>query len=303
MSESNLSSLVVRAQTGDRAAYDDIVLRFQDMAVGYASALLGDFHLAEDAAQEAFVGAWTELPRLHEPAAFPGWFKRIVFMRCSRVLRKRQPVAIEHAAAESLVTAKSHMAAESLVTADPGEELESREEKTRVMGAIGRLPDEERMAVVLYYISTYSHREVGSFLGLSASTVNNRLRSARKRLRREMLKEERGFNSVQALLEAAMQERFGYDPAFTRLAEAIKSRDRTRIEVELAARAELINASDALGNGPLHWAVITRQNDLVDIFVARGASLEARRADGQTPLLVSLNGDYWFRSRDLPSEA
>ena len=419
MSESNLSSLVVRAQTGDRAAYDDIVLRFQDMAVGYASALLGDFHLAEDAAQEAFVGAWTELPRLRSPSAFPGWFKRIIFMRCSRVMRKRQPVAIKHAAAIE------HAAAESLVTADPVEELESRDEKARVMGAIGRLPDEERMATLLYYISTYSHQEIGSFLGLSASTVNNRLRSARKRLRKELLKmaereipgqapsrddrfaqriasllqpddlkteryqygieavdghqawalfcasgagdlarvsvmldrdprlvnaqywyqfpihmavreghaevvqlllqagadpgqsrytynswdklldisQERGFNSVQALLEAAMRERFGYDPAFTGLAEAIKSRDRTRIEAVLAGRPDLIHASDALGNGPLHWAVITRQNDLVDIFVARGAGLEARRADGQTPLLVSLNGDYWFRSRDLPSEA
>ena len=424
MSESNLSSLVVRAQTGDRAAYDDIVLRFQDMAVGYASALLGDFHLAEDAAQEAFVGAWTELPRLNEPAAFPGWLKRIVFMRCNRVRRKRQPVAIEHAAAESLVT-ESQEAAGSLVTADPGEELESRDEKTRVMGAIGRLPDEERMAVVLFYISTYSHQEVGSFLGLSASTVNNRLRSARKRLRKEMLKmaeralpgqapsrdgrfaqrvayllqpedmktdryqygieavdghqawalfcasgagdlarvsalldrdpglvnaqywyqfpihmavreghaevvqlllqagadpgqsrytynswdkllaiaEERGYSGVKALLAAAMKERFGYDPAFMELAEAIKDRDQARVEKVLNGRPELIRTSDALGNGPLHWAVITRQNELIDFFVARGADLEARRADGQTPLLVALNGDYWFRSRDLPEDA
>ena len=367
MSESNLSSLVVRAQTGDRAAYDDIVLRFQDMAVGYASALLGDFHLAEDAAQEAFVGAWTELPRLHEPAAFPGWFKRIVFMRCSRVLRKRQPVAIGHAAAESLTAespaaAGSPVTARSLVTADPGEELESRDEKTRVMAAIGRLPDEERMSVLLFYISTYSHQEVGSFLGLSASTVNNRLRSARKRLRREMLKmakralpgqapsrdgrfaqrvayllqpedmktdryqygieavdghqawalfcasgagdlarvsalldrdpglvnaqywyqfpihmavreghaevvqlllqagadpgqsrytynswdkllaitEERGYSGVKALLTAAMKERFGYDPAFMELAEAIKDRDQACVEKVLNGRPELI---------------------------------------------------------------
>ena len=58
-----------------------------------------------------------------------------------------------------------------------------------------------------------------------------------------------------------------------------------------------------LGNGPLHWAALTRQNELVDFFVAQGADLEARRADGQTPLLVSLNGDYWFRTRDLPAEA
>ena len=426
MSESSLSTLVVRAQTGDRAAYDDIVLRFQDMAVGYASALLGDFHLAEDAAQEAFVGAWTELPRLHEPAAFPGWFKRIVFMRCNRVLRKRQPVAIEHAAAIEQAAAESLATFNpGLVTADPEEELESRDEKTRVMGAIGRLPDEERMAVLLFYISTYSHREVGSFLGLSASTVNNRLRSARKRLRKEMLKmakralpgqapsrderfaqrvayllqpedmktdryqygveavdghqawalfcasgagdlarvsalldrdprlvnaqywyqfpihmavreghaevvqlllqagadpgqsrytynswnqllaiaEERGYSGVKALLEAAMRERFGYDPGFAELAEAIKERDPARVEEVLAGRPELIQASDALGNGPLHWAAMTRQIDLVDFFVARGAELESRRADGQTPLLVALNGDYWYRSRDLPAEA
>ncbi len=413
MSDSKLSSLVVRAQTGDRAAYDDIVLLFQDMAVGYASALLGDFHLAEDAAQEAFVGAWTELPRLRKPAAFPGWFKRIVFMRCSRVSRKRQPVGIEHASAESLATA------------DPREELESRDEKARVMGAIGRLPDEERVAMLLFYISNYTHQEVGSFLGLPASTVNNRLRSARKKLRKELLKmaerelpgqapsrderfaqrvayllqpddmkteryqygieavdghlawalfcasgagdlarvsamldrdpglvnaqywyqfpihmavreghaevvqtllqagadpgqsrytynswdklldicEERGYSGVKALLEAEMRERFGYDPKFIALVEAIKSRDRTRVEAVLADQSELIHASDALGNGPLHWAALTRQIDLVDFFVARGADLEARRADGQTPLLVSLNGDYWFQSSDLPADA
>ena len=99
MSDTDLSSLVIRAQTGDRIAYDGIVRRFQDMEVSYASALLGDFHLAEDAAQEApLSGAWTELPRLREPAAFPGWFKRIVFMR------RRHPAAergIEEGMADS----------------------------------------------------------------------------------------------------------------------------------------------------------------------------------------------------------
>ena len=115
--------------------------------------------------------------------------------------------------------------------------------------------------------------------------------------------EERGYEEVQALLEAAMRERFGYDPGFVALAEAIKGRDRARVEAVLAAYPDFIRAADALGNGPLHWAALTRQNDLVDFFVAQGADLEARRADGQTPLLVSLNGDYWFRTRDLPAEA
>ncbi len=371
------------------------------------------FHLAEDAAQEAFVGAWTELPRLREPAAFPGWFKRIVFMRCSRFLRRRHP------AAECQLEEVWPMA-----TSDPGEELEARDEKAKVLGAIGRLPDQERMATMLFYISAYSRQEIASFLGLSAATVNNRLRSARKRLQKEMLKmakrelqgqapsrderfvqrvahllqpedmktehyqygieavdghqawalfcasgagdlarvsalldrdpklvnaqywyqfpihmavreghaevvqlllqagadpgqsrytynswdkllaiaEERGYEEVQALLVAAMRERFGYDPGFVALAEAVKGRDQAQVEAVLAEHPDFIRAADALGNGPLHWAALTRQNELVDFFVARGADLEARRADGQTPLLVSLNGDYWFRTRDLSAE-
>jgi DNA-directed RNA polymerase specialized sigma24 family protein len=52
-----LFSLVARAQSGDLEAYTAIVRRFQDMAVGYGYSLLGDMHLAEDAAQEAFASA------------------------------------------------------------------------------------------------------------------------------------------------------------------------------------------------------------------------------------------------------
>ena len=115
--------------------------------------------------------------------------------------------------------------------------------------------------------------------------------------------EERGYREVQALLASAMRGRFGYDPGFTAMAEAIKGRDRARVESVLGEHPGFIRAADALGNGPLHWAALTRQNDLVDLFVARGTDLEARRADGQTPLLVSLNGDYWYRTRNLPPEA
>ena len=115
--------------------------------------------------------------------------------------------------------------------------------------------------------------------------------------------EEGGYREVRALLAGAMRERFGYDPGFSALAEAIKDRDRDRVEAVLADHPGFIRAADDLGDGPLHWAALTRQNDLVDLFVSRGADLEARRADSQTPLLVSLNGDYWYRTRDLPPEA
>ena len=59
------------------------------MAVGYSYSILGDFHLAEDAAQEAFLEAYPNLHKVYGPEAFPSWFKRIVFKQCDRILRRK----------------------------------------------------------------------------------------------------------------------------------------------------------------------------------------------------------------------
>jgi DNA-directed RNA polymerase specialized sigma24 family protein len=64
-------TLIRSAQNGNAEAYSQLVRRFQDMAYGYAYAILGDFHLAEDAAQEALIEAYRCLPGLQEPLAFP----------------------------------------------------------------------------------------------------------------------------------------------------------------------------------------------------------------------------------------
>src|SRR5688572_8975422 len=98
-----LQALVVRARAGELAAYEALVVRFQDAAVAYAYARLGDFHLAEDAAQEAFVQAYRDLPALREPAAFAGWLRRIVGSRCGRLTRRARVrvVPLEEAATAS----------------------------------------------------------------------------------------------------------------------------------------------------------------------------------------------------------
>ncbi len=66
-----LVTLIREAQSANAEAYGLIVSRFQDMAYGYAYAILGNFQQAEDAAQEAFIEAYRCLPSLHEPLAFP----------------------------------------------------------------------------------------------------------------------------------------------------------------------------------------------------------------------------------------
>src|SRR5258708_1586850 len=78
--------LVVR-----RAAFGVIVERYQDVAYGYALAGLGDPHLAWDAAQEAFLTAYTSLEQLRSAEAFPLWLRRIVRTSCRRLRREHQP--------------------------------------------------------------------------------------------------------------------------------------------------------------------------------------------------------------------
>src|SRR5438045_6997413 len=90
----SLQAVIVRTRSGDADAYAEIVRRFQDMAVGYSYAILRDFQFAEDAAQEAFFEAYRNLPNLKEPAAFPGWFRRIIYKQCDRIIRRRDVATV-----------------------------------------------------------------------------------------------------------------------------------------------------------------------------------------------------------------
>jgi ankyrin repeat protein len=109
---------------------------------------------------------------------------------------------------------------------------------------------------------------------------------------------ERGYRRVESVLERAMQKRFNFTPDFEPLKEAIIARDQKKVGTVLQRTPGLARASDALGNNPLHWSVITRQLGLIDRFVELGTPIDAQRADGQTPVLLAVNGarDYWYRA-------
>src|ERR671932_1674544 len=92
--DADLATLIRQVQQGNPDAYEPIVRRFQDMAVGYSFARLGDVHLAEDAAQEAFLSAFRDLAQLRDPAAFPGWFRTVILKHCDRIARRRRVVTV-----------------------------------------------------------------------------------------------------------------------------------------------------------------------------------------------------------------
>jgi ankyrin repeat protein len=106
-----------------------------------------------------------------------------------------------------------------------------------------------------------------------------------------------GHREVESLLVQAMEKRFNYSSDFDQLKDAIIARDSVRIEAVLQQRPDLVTASDGLGNNAVHWGVITRQRSLIERFVEMGAPVDALRADGQSPVLLAVNGatDYWYR--------
>jgi RNA polymerase sigma factor (sigma-70 family) len=177
METDELKDLVVQAAGGDLHAYEAIVRRFQDMAVGYACALLGDYHAAEDVAQEAFVRAFVDLSKLREPAAFPGWLRRIVFMRCTRLTRKKKVPTVELEQAHG----------GDLGGENPAMRIEDREMRDLMMAALRSLPEREREATALFYFGEHSQREIGRFLDVPEKTIKSRLHSARRRLRERMI--------------------------------------------------------------------------------------------------------------------
>ena len=172
-----LKTLISRTLAGDLDAFGEIVRRFQDMAYGYAYSVLGDFHLAEDAAAEAFFQAYRKLSALRDPAAFPGWFRRIVLRYCDRLVRKRRVPTVSLGDAPPPATPQ----------AGPVQMAEQRELQETVLAAIRALPEHQRTATTLFYINGYSVGDIAEFLEAPEGTVKRRLHDARKRLKERMM--------------------------------------------------------------------------------------------------------------------
>lgn len=190
----DVTHLIAQVQQGDPDAYEPIVRRFQDMAVGYGYAILGDWQLAEDAAQEAFITAYFELPTLHDPLAFPGWFRRIVIKHIDRIRRKRRSVI----ALDQLtnITGGQH---------NPSDIIEQQEAHDAIVTAIQSLPTPQREVVTLFYIGAYSYRDISVFLDLPVSTVKMRLYHARQALQHQLI----------SMIEAGLpKQRPSRNPAF-----------------------------------------------------------------------------------------
>lgn len=259
-----LRKIVVEAQTGDPYAFDQLVLRFQDMAVGYAHSILGDFHLAEDAAQDAFVEAFRLLPQLEQADAFPGWFRRIVFKFCDRMTRGQRlhTVSIE----------------DSLELPDmntPEMDTIERQERQFVQDTIAALPDLDRNVITLYYMSELTQKEVAAFLEIPVSRVNNRLHAARKKLKERMIEMVKDTLNQNA---PSRDDSFAKSVNVLSVFDAIEQGDTDRLKKIVAVRPELATIDHPVpdhrteATKPIHYAVRANQPEIVGVLMDAGAS-------------------------------
>lgn len=113
---------------------------------------------------------------------------------------------------------------------------------------------------------------------------------------------DRGYAAMEKLLVAHSASHHGASSRGDAVAEAIRERDLPRMRALVDATPELLHAGDTGGNQPIHWAVMTRQLDMIDELLARGADINARRQDGARPIQLT-NGDYNYRGwRDVPKD-
>jgi RNA polymerase sigma-70 factor (ECF subfamily) len=162
---------IARAQAGDKAAYGQLVQRYQRLIVSVAYHQGLDLRAAEDVAQEAFIKAWLALPRFRESAgSLRAWLCRIAINVAIDAYRRDRPTQDLD---ERVLDSESN----------PVEQAEADARVEAVRRALTQLPAASRAALILREYEGLSYAEIATVLGIPPGTVMSRLNYARSRLR------------------------------------------------------------------------------------------------------------------------
>jgi RNA polymerase sigma-70 factor (ECF subfamily) len=186
MDHSSELSLVLGAQAGESAAFDQLVRKYRPRVVKLAMRYTHNVSDAEDAAQEAFVKAYRGLPHFRRECTFYTWLHRIAINSAKNVLlaRDRDPIdsAIDLSDDGGSVGYATHQ-----------QELDTPEELMRiddirgiVNAALEALPEAYRTAIMLREIDGLTYREIAATMVIPLGTVRSRVFRARDAIDHEL---------------------------------------------------------------------------------------------------------------------
>jgi RNA polymerase sigma-70 factor (ECF subfamily) len=181
--------LVERAARGEHAAFDALVLKYQDRIYAVCLRTLRDAEAARDAAQEAFLKAWKALPRFEGRSKFSTWVHRIAVNVCLSAIRSnkahpdRRALSLDAGSGDDDTGGGGRIAEPAAAAAAPGEGLERNETRRAVADAIAGLEPDFRTAVILRDIEGKAYDEIAEILEIPVGTVRSRIHRGREQLR------------------------------------------------------------------------------------------------------------------------
>ena len=171
------ASLVVRAQAGDRGAFEALVARHQAAVLAYGLRALGDEARARDLAQEVFLTLWRERRRYAHRGRLLAYLLTIARHRTlAQHKRARAQRRLQEATA----------AVRPPTPVGPLESAERRQARARLEAALARLPEERAEAVQLRFVLGLSVAEIASITGVPEGTVKSRIGRGLQGLREEL---------------------------------------------------------------------------------------------------------------------
>ena len=180
------ASLIERAATGDLEAFNQLVLRYQNLAYSHAYGMLGNPAQAEDATQESFIKAFQAI-NTFRGASFRAWLLKIVTNSAYDVLRRShrhptQPLLPEDENGEEIESAAWLVDP----SADVQEVVEQHELSQQVYQALDELPEAFRSVLTLIDVNEMDYTEAAQALNIPLGTVKSRLARARLQMQQKL---------------------------------------------------------------------------------------------------------------------
>jgi RNA polymerase sigma-70 factor (ECF subfamily) len=179
------SELLDKLATGDEVAFRMLVERHIDRAYAIALRIVGNAADAEDVVQDSMLKIWSHRGRWqHGRAKFSTWLYRVISNRCIDLRRKPRTENVE--------------AVPEVADNQPGavELIERRELNDMLELAMQRLPEQQRVAVILSYHENMSNGEIAQVMDTTVAAVESLLKRGRQQLRQLLRKHERDIRTA-----------------------------------------------------------------------------------------------------------
>jgi len=172
----------------DADQFEAFVRKYQDMVYATAIRLLGQPAEAEDVAQQVFLKAFERFNEIGSSPAAAGWLKTVARNTCLNHLsrhRSRWRLFSELTRTDE-TGSETAFEADLVAEGSPAQEIEQADEREQIEQALQRLPDHQRVPLVLFHFEDATYEEIASTLGVSLAKVKTDIHRGRETLRRQL---------------------------------------------------------------------------------------------------------------------